>query len=114
MSAVKEFLQLTDQLIQLLESSEGDRDNKIAQAEQLLEKRELLMEEILPPYTPEETELGKRLVQMNRRVSQLLLAEKISIQKDIKGLQIKKESNSKYVNTYQSLASDGMFYDKRK
>jgi flagellar protein FliT len=40
--------------------------------------------------------------------------EKLFIQKDIKDLSVKKESTGKYANPYQSMATDGMFYDKRK
>lgn len=114
MSAVKQFYQLTIELIQLLGKPQGDRDEKITRVEELLNQREALMKEIIPPYTPEEAELGKKLIQLNARLTQLLQTEKISIQKDIKGLQTKKESNTKYVNPYQNLSTDGMFYDKRK
>lgn len=114
MSAVKQFFQLTNELIDRIESTDDDRDGKIEQIKKILDKREQVMREIIPPYTSEEMELGNRLVQMNERVSQLLQYEKASIQKDIKGLHTKKESNNKYVNPYQNLAADGMFYDKRK
>lgn len=114
MSAVRQFYQLTIELIQQLGKPQGERDEKITRVEELLDQRDALMKEILPPYTPEEMELGKKLIQLNARLTQLLLTEKISIQKDIKGLQAKKESNTKYVNPYQNLSTDGMFYDKRK
>jgi flagellar protein FliT len=113
-SAVKHFHQLTIELIRLLEHRHAERDQKINMVGELLDQREDLMREIVPPYTPEEAELGKRIVQLNAKLDQLLKTEKISIQKDIKNLQAKKESNTKYVNPYQNLSTDGMFYDKRK
>lgn len=114
MSALKQFYQITTELIQLIGKPQGEREEKITRVEELLDQREALMKEIIPPYTPEEAELGKKLIQLNAKLTQLLQAEKISIQKDIKSLQAKKESNTKYVNPYQNLSTDGMFYDKRK
>lgn len=114
MSAVKQFYRLTNQLIEMLEKSQTDREQKIAQIESLLDQRETVMKGIVPPYTPEEAEMGKELIQLDARLTGLIEAEKILIQKDIKDLQIKKNSNTKYVNPYQSLSADGMFYDKRK
>ncbi|CAM3951883.1 flagellar protein FliT [Mesobacillus thioparans] len=114
MSVVIQFHHLTTELIQLLEDRGIDRDDKITRVEELLVKRETLIGDIHPPYSPEEMEIGKKLNQLNGRLSQLLKLEKAAVQKDIKDLQNKKESNTKYVNPYQSLATDGMFYDKRK
>ncbi|ESU34165.1 hypothetical protein G3A_02535 [Bacillus sp. 17376] len=114
MSAVKKFYEATKELIEILQKPQEDRDEKISKVEELLDRREFLMKEIVPPYTPEEMELGKQIVQLNARLEQLLKDEKVLIQKDIKNLQAKKESNTKYVNPYQNLSTDGMFYDKRK
>jgi flagellar protein FliT len=113
-SAVIQFHLLTNELIQLLENFEIDRDDKIARVEVLLSQREILMGAIQPPFTPEEIEIGKKINQLNLRLSQLLKQEKAAVQKDIKDTQNKKESNTKYVNPYQNLSTDGMFYDKRK
>jgi flagellar protein FliT len=110
---VSQFYKLTTQLIQLLESEE-ERDGKITQIESLMDRREQLMNEMIPPYTSEEIKLGQKIIQLNTKLSQLLQAEKKIIQKDIKALQAKKESNTKYVNPYQSFSTDGIFYDKRK
>lgn len=113
MGAIREFYQLTVELIQLLESLE-ERDGKITKVEAILGKREILLKQIVPPYSAEEVELGQQLLRLNYKLSQLLQAEKNLIQKDIKALQTKKESNTKYVNPYQNLSTDGVFYDKRK
>lgn len=114
MSVVIQFYQLTLELIELLEKSAEERETKISQVERLLTQREALMAEIVPPYAPNEIEVGKMLLALNAKVAQLLQGEKTDIQKDIKDLQAKKESNTKYVNPYQNLSTDGMFYDKRK
>jgi flagellar protein FliT len=110
--AVSQFYELTVELIRIL-SSAKERDGKIDRVQSLLDQRESLMKEMVPPYTPDEVEVGQKLIQLNSRLMQLLQTEKILIQKDIKDLQTKKESNTKYVNPYQNLSTDGMFYDKR-
>jgi flagellar protein FliT len=112
-SVLRKFNLLTIEIIKLLESGE-ERDEKIAKVEVLLDERETLLKGIAPPYSPEDVEIGKKLNKLNLRLEQLLLAEKNSVQKDIKGLQAKKESSTKYVNPYQNITTDGLFYDKRK
>lgn len=112
MSTVSQFYQRTEELVRILESNE-ERDGKIEQVQTLLEEREHLMKEMIPPFTPDEAEVGRRLIPLNTRLMQLLQTEKAMVQKEIKNLQAKKESNTKYVNPYQNLSTDGMFYDKR-
>ncbi|WP_366160969.1 flagellar protein FliT [Bacillus infantis] len=113
MSPVERLYAMTAELIERLEQG-NDRDEKIGWIEGALEERDQLMKEIQPPYSEGEKLLGKKLLDLNIRLSQQMQKEKALIQKDIKGLSIKKESNNKYVNPYQSMATDGMFYDKRK
>lgn len=111
--AVSQFYQRTVELIGILESAKVEREGKISQVQTLLDERESLLREMVPPYTPDEVEIGKKLISLNSKLLQLLQTEKIMVQKDIKNLHAKKESNTKYVNPYQSLSTDGMFYDKR-
>lgn len=113
MSLVERLYALTAELIERLEQG-SDRDEKIGWIDKALEEREQLLQKLKPPYSEDEKALGKKLLDLNVCMSQLLQKEKALIQKDIKGLSIKKESNNKYVNPYQSMATDGMFYDKRK
>ncbi|WP_174728840.1 flagellar protein FliT [Mesobacillus harenae] len=113
MSAVREFHQLTTELIDLLQMK-TDRDEKILQVEALLEQREQAMVRIVPPYSDDEKALGKSLIDLNRQLTGLLSREKLLIQKDMKDLSNKKESNLKYTNPYENVSVDGMFYDKRK
>ncbi|MBT2757193.1 flagellar protein FliT [Mesobacillus foraminis] len=112
MSAVRQVYQLTLQLIEVLQK-DFNRDQKITLIEELLQKREDAMKGMAAPYTDEEKQLGKKLIELNQLLDRLLASEKNDIQKDLKELNVKKESSNKYVNPYQSLAVDGMFYDKR-
>lgn len=113
MKAIQDFFETTNQLISVLET-EPDRDRKIEMIESLLEKREQSMARIHPPFSESEQVLGKRVLKLNQKVSILLEKQKVDIQRDLKQLSVKKESTNKYVNPYQSLSTDGMFYDKKK
>jgi flagellar protein FliT len=112
-SSIHQFHDLTLQLIQLLEGS-VDRDEKIEKTTEILEKRQKLMIEIVPPFSNEEKEIGAATITLNEKLNVLLSKEKILIQKDIKELSHKKKSTNKYENPYQSIMIDGIFYDKRK
>lgn len=114
MSAVMEFYRVTVELIQQLETSFGEREEHITNIELSLNQREALISEMIPPFTPKEVEVGRELVQLNSKLEKILETKKIMIQKDIKNIQTKKESNTKYVNPYHNVSTDGMFYDKRK
>lgn len=114
MSALTQFYEATARLIEVLEkSTDIDRDEKISLVKGLLEKREALVAEIVGPYTEEEKRMGAKIVELNKTLTRLLSLEKVFIQKDIKNLTHKKETNNKYANPYQNLSTDGMFYDKK-
>ncbi|SFB21618.1 MULTISPECIES: flagellar protein FliT [unclassified Bacillus (in: firmicutes)] len=113
MSALKQYYECTVELVTLLQSN-IDRDEKTDQVEKALEKRSELIKDIQGPYSDEEKELGKQLLQLEETLASLLAKEKLEIQKNIKDLKVKKASNTKYVNPYQNLSTDGMFYDKKK
>ena len=101
-------------MIDLLQQDKLDRDVQIEKIQDLLDQREELLKSIQPPFSQQEQELGKQLVELNQQVEQLLQKQKLEIQQDLKQLHTQKKSNQKYTNPYESLAIDGIFYDKRK
>lgn len=114
MNKVRQVFEDTVTLLELLENRSGvDREEKIKLIHEYLGKRETEIEGLCPPYSQEEMELGKLLVHLNTKLQTLLEREKLFIQQDMKNLYSKKESNRKYTNPYESLATDGVFYDKR-
>lgn len=114
MESLQAFYQVTNQLIELLQQDKLDRDVRIEKIQYLLDQREEVLKSIQPPFSQQEKELGKQLVKLNQQVDQLLQKQKQEIQQDLKQLHLKKESNQKYTNPYESLSIDGVFYDKRK
>lgn len=111
MEAIKQCYAITNELIELLkEEKEADMDK----VDQLLEQRQACLSLLTPPTTESEKKLGQALMQQDKELVSMLQKAKISIQKELRDLKFKKASNQKYVNPYQSLQTDGMFYDKRK
>jgi flagellar protein FliT len=107
------FYDLTVQLIKLYQK-DGDRGQRIEETERLLGLREEAMKHVVAPSADAERELLKKCQQLNEHLNGLFNKEKQVIQKDIKGLQHKKESANKYVNPYHNVNADGMFYDRKK
>ncbi|MFC4322481.1 hypothetical protein [Litchfieldia salsa] len=115
--SVEKLYRDTKQLIQLLENPvpKEDRDDYIANIEQMLESREQLMDKLNPPYTEEEMRLGKELIDDQKIIDEKFKMIKSQIQTDLNQLSKTKESNNKYTNPYQSLSNgDGMFFDRKK
>ena len=79
----------------------------------LLDQREELLKSIQPPFTQQEKELGKKLVELDQKLNSYYKNKSRKFSK-IKKLHMKKESNQKYTNPYESMPVDGLFYDKQK
>lgn len=104
---------MTKRLLDLLEAVEQDRDNQIEEAEELLEQRGTLFPSIKPPFTAEEQMLGREIMQMNKEIEARLDRLNNAVKEDLKEVSVKKQSMNKYSNPYESLQTDGVFYDKR-
>jgi len=113
MKPIGAFQNVTNELIQLLQQENQDRDERIEKIQSLLNQREELLKSIQPPFSPEEKELGKRLVEQDQLVKRLMGKQKIDILQDMKSTRMKKQSNQKYTNPYESMGVDGVFFDKR-
>lgn len=115
MKDLEKFYKETVALIDLLESEKAvDRDEKIAEIDRLLGVRDQVIKEISAPFQPAEKELVTKIVTLNEKLASLLTKEKLTIEKDIKNIQHKRESTPKYSNPYESMSGhDGVYYDKR-
>ncbi|MEW4327900.1 hypothetical protein Q0N12_14610 [Rossellomorea marisflavi] len=113
MSKVVECYSLTEQLHGLLSSPEQINDEVIVKVELLLEKRELILPDIKPPFSVDDQKYGRQIVMWNTVIDQKLLAKKNMLKRTINDLENKKNNVKKYTNPYDSIRSDGMFYDKR-
>ena len=95
-------------------SKKHDRDEKINKIQSLLNQREELLKLIQPPFSPQEKELGKQLLKLDQQVKGLMGKQKIDIMQDMQSARMKKQSNQKYTNPYESMGVDGIFFDKQK
>lgn len=110
MEALKQCYAITNELVALLK---GNVEVDTEKVNQLLDQRQACLTLLTPPTTETEKKLGQALLQQDKELVALLQKEKQSIQKELRSLEHKKTSNQKYVNPYQALQTDGMFYDKR-
>ena len=113
MTAIQAFQNITMELIETLQQ-ENDRDEKIKKIQSLLNQREELLKLIQPPFSPQEKEVGKQLIKLDQQVKRLMGKQKIDIMQDLKSARMKKQSNQKYTNPYESMGVDGIFFDKQK
>ncbi|WP_461201894.1 flagellar protein FliT [Anoxybacillus sp. TBDG-1] len=116
MSVVAELLEATAAIVTLLREpiEREKREAVIEQIEQLLEKREQLLQLLPTVLTDEEKQIGKQLLALDREANALLQQLKQQIQQDLKQTKQTKVAVERYDDLYDSLAIDGMFYDKRK
>jgi flagellar protein FliT len=107
---------ITKQLHEAVRSDVNDnnRDALIEKIEKLLEERQVLLNNIRPPFTDEEHILGKQMMEWNQVIDRRLISLRNDIKRDINGLTKKKTTVQRYSNPYENMQSDGMFYDKKK
>lgn len=110
-----EWRDTTELLLRVLDVNDDDlRDGVIEQVEQLLNKREALQQMIQPPFTDDETILGKELLVLEKELDAKLKLYLNTIRQDIEVQQKKKGSANAYLDPYSKVYRDGTFYDKKK
>jgi flagellar protein FliT len=117
MSVVTALFHLTKELRDLVCAPvpAEKREETIETIERLLAERDELLRELRPPYSGEEQRLGRQIVQWNQEIEEHLRELKRQIQRDLAMVREKRRANTHYTNPYeQSLAMDGMFYDKKR
>jgi flagellar protein FliT len=117
MSVTEECHRKTKDLYDLVKGASFDdpvRDEVMERLDQLLDERQLLLDQFKPPFSDDEKKLGMEILEWDRVIESKLTSFQQAIQRDINGLSKKKSSINKYVNPYESMQHDGMFYDKKK
>ncbi|GAA5415646.1 hypothetical protein Pryu01_00677 [Paraliobacillus ryukyuensis] len=116
---MNQLYDLTKNLFFLLDKSVSknltEREQTIQKVTESLEKREILLSQIKPPYTDEEKRVGAELIPLEQKIQQRLTLLFNNLKSDMKNVKKQKSSNQKYINPYQSLAHfDGSYLDKKK
>lgn len=116
MKALIDYYQVTKDMIELLEGEgwEKNREETIQKLDRCILKREELQLVIKPPFTSEEQAVGERCVALNKKLSELMGMRKREIAADIRRVKQQRQHNQKYANPYESVVTDGFYYDKRK
>lgn len=110
-------MDVSKKLEELLYSEEhaGDRDVLINKATAFIEERGALMAELQPPFTEEETNMGKELIPLNARIEGRMSELFEELKQEMKELKQQKRSKQQYKNPYRHVASmDGMYVDSKK
>lgn len=116
MVVLKQYIDLTKEVIALMKAEDWNtnREFSIERLNQILTDREQLQAILKPPFSAEEQTLGRKCVALNEELNQLLNDRKHDIKQDIQRVQAQKQHNTKYANPYESMETDGYYYDKRK
>lgn len=115
MSELYTYFELTQKLIELYSNKENqERDMLLDESDRILKEREQLLPAITPPFTNDEHEFFRKLQTLEKQLQLLMQSEKQAIQRDMKSFSQTKKGTNKYVNPYENLNIDGVFYDKRK
>jgi flagellar protein FliT len=92
-----------------------NREDVVQTLTVLMEARSQQMEELKPPFSPEEEQLGKELLPLNERISSHVQQIFDQLKVDMRIIKKQKQSGKKYINPYASMQTlDGRFLDKRK
>ncbi|WNB92739.1 flagellar protein FliT [Bacillus sp. NEB1478] len=116
MSAVKILLEITKNLHDHVNAGlpKEEREPYIERLNELLEQRQAIMDKLPLSYTDEEKRMGKMIVKLNETIEPLLALKLDQIKQNLTLMKKKKINNVQYANPYQSVSSDGMFFDKKK
>ncbi|MCZ0704138.1 flagellar protein FliT [Natronobacillus azotifigens] len=95
--------------------STNDREKKMDEMNQLLEKRAHILESIEPPYTEEEQAIGKELLPIDAEITEKMNAIFSNIKQEIRSVKKQKTLNKQYTNPYINVVTnDGTYWDKKK
>lgn len=117
MNRLDTLYDVTIKLRELLDQpvKETNREEIIAGVQLLLNERELVIKDIVKPYTEEEMIIGKKIIPIDQEIQKKTEQLFTQLKTEIRNVKKQKVSNQKYADPYQSLANyDGAFLDKKK
>ena len=115
MSVVQDVFNLSREFYEEVSkpSPKNERDSLILKINEFLAKREILLKEMKGPYTPEEQQLGKQMIEYEQKIQTILQSIKQEIQQDFLAAKNKKKHAPKYINPYTDVFNEGAYYDKK-
>ncbi len=116
MKELDEFINKTTKLAEILDAgllSEG-REEYIQSIQDLIGEREQLLKTLPDLSKVLDNNAKQELINLEKKISRLMLEQRNTIKKDLQVLQLKKKKSNNYANPYENLSADGMFLDKKK
>lgn len=118
MGRLEELLEMTTEMVDVLEQYEKqsiDRSTTIEKMTTLIERRDEIMNELKPPYTDEEMEIGKKVIELNEQITEKMEHIYKLVKEDMSKVKKKKAYNPSYINPYGNLrTTDGLYIDSKK
>src|SRR5690625_48633 len=107
---------ITTNMLKLLNSLDNNnREYIIQEITELIEKRDLMVKEVKPPYSDEELIIGKRVTKLNNTIQAKMDTLFNQVKQDIIQLKQNKSSNLSYINPYgQIKTTDGLYLDSKQ
>ncbi|MGM8364593.1 flagellar protein FliT [Virgibacillus sp. W0181] len=117
MNQLEHLYNLTIKLENILEQpvTINTRDEVIAAANQLINERAVYIEQMKPPYTEQEEQIGKQIIASNEKIKLKMNNLFDELKQDMKQVKKQKKSNRTYINPYGKLqTTDGMYMDSKQ
>ncbi len=114
MATFAQLFESTKKLFDHLEKPlpQEDREEYLAELDQLLQTRQQLIETYKGKLTEVERDQAKIIVALNKRISEKLQSYMSQIKLDMSKLKQQKQTGLKYENPYDT-QTDGFFIDKK-
>lgn len=115
MSIVEEVYNISREFYEeiILPTPKNERDSLILKINEFFEKRAPLLKKLVGPYSADEKQMGEQLIEYDRRILEKMASIKQEIHQDILITKNKKKNAAKYINPYENLINDGIYYDKK-
>lgn len=117
MNRLEKLYEITIQLKEILdqEITSNERGAVIEQVNKLIDKRSVYLERVTPPFSEEESVIGKKLVLLNEEIQKRMLELFSDLKSEMKQVKKQRKSNMSYTNPYKNVKSpDGMFMDRKE
>ena len=116
MNTLLNVYDVTVKLKELLEQAipAKDREEVITELNALIAERGKWMDQLKPPYTDEEKELGEKIYSLNMGIESKMQQLFSDLKVEMKQVQKQKKTKESYTNPYRNVhTSDGTFMDSK-
>ncbi|MBN6206869.1 hypothetical protein JYK21_10395 [Ralstonia pickettii] len=116
MDYLEKVYEITIELKELLDQNitTKNREEVINKLNQLIETRGKWMDQLQPPYTEAEKELGEKIYALNTGIQNKMQQLFTDLKLEMRQVQKQKKTNVSYTNPYRNVhISDGTFMDSK-